>query len=185
MIGYGEGVVRQNIIRIFMTDRPHPDNQSINVNCAILTISDTRTIDTDTGGQLARQLLSAAGHVVTFYQIIPDEPAQIVELVDKLAIQGNVQAIILSGGTGIAPRDRTYEALTGLFEKVLPGFGELFRSLSYTEIGTRTISSRSIAGTYQGMIIFALPGSRGAVELGISKIILPELLHLVGQLRQN
>jgi molybdopterin adenylyltransferase len=168
-----------------MTDIPHPDRQFTPIDCAIITISDTRTIDTDTGGQLARQLLSAAGHVVTFYQIVPDEPEQIIDLLAELADRGSVQAVILSGGTGISPRDRTYEALVGLFEKVLPGFGELFRWLSYQEIGTRTISSRSIAGTYRGMMVFALPGSRGAVDLGISKIILPELPHLVGQLRQN
>jgi molybdopterin adenylyltransferase len=171
--------------KFFMPDFPHPDRKFTPIDCAIITISDTRTIETDTGGQLARQLLSAAGHVVTFYQIVPDEPEQIINLLAKLAQNGSVQAVILSGGTGISPRDRTYEALVGLLEKVLPGFGELFRWLSYQEIGTRTISSRSIAGTYQGMMVFALPGSRGAVDLGISKIILPELPHLVGQLRQN
>jgi molybdopterin adenylyltransferase len=168
-----------------MIDIPHADQQFMQINCAIITISDTRTIETDTGGQLAHQLLGGAGHVVTFYQIVPDEPEQIIDLLAVLASQGSIQAVILSGGTGISHRDRTYEALGGLFEKVLPGFGELFRWLSYQEIGTRTISSRSIAGTYRGMMVFALPGSRGAVDLGISQIILPELPHLVSQLRQN
>lgn len=166
-----------------MTKTPHPDDQLTPINCAIITISDTRTAETDTGGQLARQLLSNAGHEVSFYQIVPDEPEQIIVLLEQLASQEYVQAVILSGGTGIAPRDRTYEALSGLLEKVLPGFGELFRTLSYEEIGSRTISSRSIAGTYRQMMIFALPGSRGAVELGITKIILPELPHLIKQLR--
>jgi molybdopterin adenylyltransferase len=167
-----------------MPNIPHPDRQFISIDCAIITISDTRTPETDTGGQLVHQLLSSAGHEVKFYQIVPDEPEQIMALLEQLAAGESIQAVILSGGTGISPRDRTYEALTGLLEKILPGFGELFRSLSYTEIGSRTISSRSIAGTYRQMIIFALPGSRGAVELGITKIILPELAHLVQQLRQ-
>jgi molybdopterin adenylyltransferase len=167
-----------------MTKTPHPDDRQFTpIDCAIITISDTRTIETDTGGQLANQLLSGAGHQVKFYQIVPDEPAQIIALLNQLANERAIQAVILSGGTGIAPRDRTYEALSDLLEKVLPGFGELFRSLSYAEIGSRAISSRSIAGTYRQMMIFALPGSRGAVELGITKIILPELPHLVKQLR--
>jgi molybdopterin adenylyltransferase len=167
-----------------MTKTPHPnDRQFTPIDCAIITISDTRTTETDTGGQLANQLLSSAGNEVKFYRIVPDEPEQIIALLDELANEGAIQAVILSGGTGIAPRDRTYEALSNLLEKVLPGFGELFRSLSYAEIGSRAISSRSIAGTYRQMIIFALPGSRGAVELGITKIILPELPHLIKQLR--
>jgi molybdopterin adenylyltransferase len=167
-----------------MTKTPHPDDRQFTpIDCAIITISDTRTIETDTGGQLARQLLGNAGHEVKLYQILPDEPDQIMALLAELAEQGSIQAVILSGGTGIAPRDRTYEALSGLLEKVLPGFGELFRSLSYAEIGSRAISSRSIAGTYHQMMIFALPGSRGAVELGLTKIILPELPHLIKQLR--
>jgi molybdopterin adenylyltransferase len=169
-----------------MPNIPHPDDQQFtSIDCAIITISDTRTTETDTGGQLASELLRAAGHEVKFYQIVPDEPEQIIGLLNQLADEGAMQAVILSGGTGITPRDRTYEALSGLLEKVLPGFGELFRSLSYAEIGSRTISSRSIAGTYRQMIIFALPGSRGAVELGLTKIILPELAHLIRQLRQT
>jgi molybdopterin adenylyltransferase len=167
-----------------MTQTPHPDDQQFTpIDCAIITISDTRTTETDTGGQLAHQLLRSAGHEVKFYQIIPDEPEQIISLLEQLATQESIQAVILSGGTGISPRDRTYEALGNLLEKVLPGFGELFRTLSYAEIGSRAISSRSIAGTYRQMMIFALPGSRGAVELGLTKIILPELPHLIKQLR--
>jgi molybdopterin adenylyltransferase len=167
-----------------MTQTPHPDDRQFTpIDCAIITISDTRTTETDTGGQLAHQLLRSAGHEVKFYQIVPDEPEQIVALLEQLATQKSIQAVILSGGTGISPRDRTYEALSNLLEKVLPGFGELFRTLSYAEIGSRAISSRSIAGTYRQMIIFALPGSRGAVELGLTKIILPELPHLIKQLR--
>jgi molybdopterin adenylyltransferase len=167
-----------------MTQTPHPDDQQFTpIDCAIITISDTRTTETDTGGQLAHQLLRSAGHEVKFYQIVPDEPEQIVALLEQLAHQKSIQAVILSGGTGISPRDRTYEALSNLLEKVLPGFGELFRTLSYAEIGSRAISSRSIAGTYRQMIIFALPGSQGAVELGLTKIMLPELPHLIKQLR--
>jgi molybdopterin adenylyltransferase len=167
-----------------MTPQPHPDDQKFTpIRCAIITISDTRTIETDTGGQLANQLMSSAGHKVEFYQVVPDEPELITNLLIQLTQQKSIQAVVLSGGTGIAPRDRTYEALSDLLEKVLPGFGELFRALSYAEIGSRAISSRAIAGTHGQMLVFALPGSRGAVELGLTKLILPELPHLVKQLQ--
>jgi molybdopterin adenylyltransferase len=170
---------------LIINTQPHPDSQIHSIACAVITISDTRTIATDTGGQAAQQLIMADGHQVSFYQIIPDEPDQLLSTITALADQEQIQAIICSGGTGIAPRDRTYEALAGLLEKTLPGFGELFRWLSYAEIGTRTISSRAIGGTYRNLLIFSLPGSQGAVELGLSKIILPELNHLVKQLRQT
>jgi molybdopterin adenylyltransferase len=166
--------------------QPHPESISISINCAVITVSDTRTPDTDSSGELIKQLLLAAGHKIGNYQIIPDEPTQIRAQLD-IAIDSIplIQAIIFNGGTGISSRDCTYEAISSSLTKTLPGFGEIFRFLSYHDIGSRTISSRAIAGTYQHLIVFSLPGSRGAVQLGLEKLILPELIHLVTQLNNS
>jgi molybdopterin adenylyltransferase len=165
-----------------MRNQPHPEAQPDSIFCAVITISDTRTQDNDVSGQTIQQLLIAAGHQILHYQILPDEPAQIQSVLKTLAGIETLQAAIFNGGTGIAPRDNTYEALSVLLEKTIPGFGEIFRWLSYQEIGSRAISSRAIAGTYQQLLIFSLPGSRGAVTLGTNQLILPELRHLVQQL---
>jgi molybdopterin adenylyltransferase len=167
---------------MIMTSIPHPDSQISSIACAVITVSDTRTATTDSSGQLLQQLLTTAGHQVLFYRIIPDEPTQIGDLLTALSADQQVQMVVFNGGTGIAPRDTTYDALAKLLEKTLPGFGEIFRWLSYAEIGTRTIASRAVAGTYQNLLVFSLPGSRGAVQLGVSKIILPEMNHLIKQL---
>jgi molybdopterin adenylyltransferase len=162
--------------------QPHPDPMAISVNCAVITVSDTRTPDTDSSGELIKQLLLAAGHKVCRYQIVPDEPDRIrAQLAATIASPTPIQTIIFNGGTGISPRDRTYEAISSVLTKTLPGFGEIFRLLSYQEIGSRAISSRAIAGTYQHLLVFSLPGSRGAVQLGMEKLILSELVHLVIQ----
>ena len=162
--------------------QPHPDPMAISVNCAVITVSDTRTPDTDSSGELIQQLLLAAGHKICRYQIVPDEPEQIRAQLDAaIASTTPIQAIVFNGGTGISPRDRTYEAISVMLTKTLPGFGEIFRLLSYQEIGSRAIGSRAIAGTYQHLLVFSLPGSRGAVKLGMEKLILPELVHLVTQ----
>ena len=138
--------------------------------------------DLDSSGALIQQLLLAAGHRICRYQIVPDEPDQILaQLAATITTSPPIQAIIFNGGTGISPRDRTYEAISSLLTKTLPGFGEIFRLLSYQEIGSRAISSRAIAGTYQHLLVFSLPGSRGAVQLGMEKLIIPELIHLVTQ----
>jgi molybdopterin adenylyltransferase len=165
-----------------MTAQPHPDRSRPPIACGIVTISDSRTVETDRSGQTIYQLLEAAGHSVTVYQILPDEPAQITALLQEWGDRADLQVAIFNGGTGIANRDTTYEALSGLLEKELPGFGEIFRWLSYQEIGSRAIASRAIAGTYKHLLIFSLPGSQGAVTLGTSQLILPELNHLVKQL---
>ncbi len=165
-----------------MTSIPHPDSQISSIVCAVITVSDTRTVATDSSGQLLQQLLTTAGHQVLVYRIIPDEPTQIGDLLTALSADQQVQMVVFNGGTGIAPRDTTYDALAQLLEKTLPGFGEIFRWLSYAEIGTRTIASRAVAGTYQNLLVFSLPGSRGAVQLAISEIILPEMNHLIKQL---
>ncbi len=161
---------------------PHPDQTPLTVPCAVLTVSDTRTFETDRSGQLIQQALRSAGHSISFYKILPDEPDQIRSQVLAWCNSSELKTIILNGGTGIAPRDTTYDAIEQLLEKVLPGFGELFRSLSYAEIGSRAMASRAIAGVCQGKLIFSLPGSTNAVKLAMDKLILPELTHLVGQL---
>ncbi len=161
---------------------PHPDRQTFPVTCAVLTISDTRTRESDRSGQLAQQLLQAAGHFVLAYDIVRDEPQQILAwLTDR---HGDAtEAIITSGGTGLAPRDRTYDAVAQLLKPEIPGFGELFRQLSYQEIGTRAMASRAIAGLYGSKLVFCLPGSSNAVNLALTALILPELRHLISQLR--
>ena len=120
--------------------------------------------------------------VVRSYQIIKDEPREIQAQMVALGRDAQINAVIFNGGTGIAPRDTTYDALEKLLEKTLPGFGELFRFLSYQEIGSRAMASRAVAGVYQNKIIFSLPGSSNAVRLGMERLILPELVHLVKQL---
>lgn len=161
---------------------PHPDLTPVAVTCAILTVSDTRTLETDRSGQLVDQSLRDAGHQVIDYQLLPDEPEQIRRQVAAWCQATDIQAIILNGGTGIAPRDTTYDAIEQLLEKQLPGFGELFRWLSYQEIGSRALASRAVAGICRGKLVFSLPGSSNAVRLGMEKLILPELSHLVRQL---
>ena len=166
-----------------MTPQPHPDSTQIAVNCAVITVSDTRTQETDKSGQIIKQLLVDAGHQVIDYTIVKDEPEQIRAQMEIWGKRADLDALIFNGGTGIAPRDTTYDAIASLLEKTLPGFGELFRYLSYQEIGSRAIASRAIAGVYQGKLVFSLPGSSNAVKLAISQLILPELVHLVTQLK--
>jgi molybdopterin adenylyltransferase len=160
---------------------PHPDPTHWPVQCAVITVSDTRTVETDRSGQLIQQLLRTAGHDLISYTIVPDEPEQIQAQMAQLSL--TVETVICNGGTGIAPRDTTYDAIEHLLEKRLPGFGELFRALSYAEIGSRAIASRAVAGVYQGRLVFSVPGSSNAVRLAMEQLILPELRHLVGQLK--
>ncbi|HEU5089509.1 MAG TPA: molybdenum cofactor biosynthesis protein B [Roseiflexaceae bacterium] len=148
------------------------------IRCGIITISDTRTPDTDTSGAAIRTALEAAGHQVAHYAIVPDEPGQIVAQVRGFAAAG-CHVILTNGGTGIASRDSTFEAIDGLLEKRLPCFGELFRMLSYKDIGAAAMLSRATAGTYGDTLIFAMPGSSGAVRLAMDKLIVSQLPHLV------
>ncbi len=161
---------------------PHPDGSAIAVRCAVITVSDTRNVDTDRSGQLIQQLLMTQGHSVPFYTILPDEVAAITAELHLLAQQTELDVVILNGGTGIAPRDTTYDVVEQLLDKVIPGFGELFRFLSYQEVGSRAIASRAIGGIYQGKLLFSLPGSTNAVRLAMEKLILPEVVHLVKQM---
>lgn len=147
------------------------------VRCAVITVSDTRTVETDGSGAAMKTFLAEAGHTVAVYRIVPDEPQIISELLDELA--GEVEAILLNGGTGISKRDNTFEAISTKLEKTLPGFGELFRMLSYEEIGAGSMLSRATAGLYRNTLIFSTPGSTNAVNLAMSRLIIPELQHLV------
>lgn len=151
---------------------------------AILTISDTRIPETDKSGQTMRRLLEAAGHHVGHYAVIKDEPTQIRSELEQLAATGKVHVVLMNGGTGISSRDTTHDAIAALLEKRLDGFGELFRMLSYEEIGAAAMLSRAVAGIYRGVLVFSTPGSTGAVELAMDKLILPELSHLVWELRR-
>ncbi|MGG6294211.1 MogA/MoaB family molybdenum cofactor biosynthesis protein [Leptolyngbya sp. AN02str] len=165
-----------------MAHRPHPDDAPVAVSCAVLTVSDTRTVETDRSGQLIQHLLETAGHCIAAYRILPDEAAAIAAQVRQWGTDSAIEVVILNGGTGIAPRDTTYDAIEALLDKEISGFGELFRWLSYQEIGSRAMASRAIAGVHQGTLVFSLPGSSNAVQLALESLILPELVHLVRQL---
>ncbi len=153
------------------------------VRCAVLTISDTRTEETDTSGQLIRSLLSADGHSVVRYQIVRDDVWQVRKVVVSWLTDEEVDAIVTTGSTGLSPRDVAVEAIEPLLDKKLEGFGELFRSLSYGEIGSAAMMSRALAGVANGKIVFSLPGSPNACQLALQKLILPELRHLVWTVR--
>ena len=161
---------------------PHPDTRDVSLNCAVITVSDTRTRETDTSGQIIQQLLDDAGHQIVKYSIVPDEPAEIQALLNELDRQ-QLEVIIFSGGTGIAPRDTTYDVVNKWLAKTIPGFGEIFRYLSYQEIGSRAIASRAVAGVKNQKLLFSLPGSSNAVKLAVTQLILPELNHLVKQVK--
>jgi molybdenum cofactor biosynthesis protein B len=160
----------------------HRASSPKSICCAVLTISDTRTEDTDKSGQFILDSLKSAGHEVRGYRIVKDDPDQILDFIDETANSGTIQAVLINGGTGISKRDNTFEALDSLFEKKLEGFGELFRMLSYEEIGAAAMLSRASAGTYRGMIVFSMPGSTAAVRLAMEKLILPEIGHVVREL---
>jgi molybdenum cofactor biosynthesis protein B len=165
------------------TNNPCPDPPSHVVNFAVITVSDTRTTENDKSGNFIKQSLINAGHIISSYVIVKDEPDQIRPYMQGLVNNPELDAIILNGGTGIAPRDTTYDAIASLLEKTLPGFGEMFRYLSWQEVGSRAIASRAVAGIYQNKLVFSLPGSSNAVKLAIEQLIQPEIIHLVRQLR--
>ncbi len=165
--------------------QPHPDATVRSVTCAVITVSDTRTKETDRSGQLIQQLLTESHHTVGFYKVLKDEPDDLRTAIAFLQQRSDIEVLLFNGGTGIAPRDTTYDAIVELLDKSLPGFGELFRMLSYEEIGSRAIASRAVAGTIGHQILFSMPGSSGAVKLAMEKLILPEMAHLIGQLNGN
>jgi molybdenum cofactor biosynthesis protein B len=145
----------------------------------VLTVSDTRNERSDTSGDAIAALLEEAGHTLTARQIVPDEPAEVQRIVRHQLAERDANVIITTGGTGITSRDTTYEALAGLLQKRLEGFGELFRMLSYQEIGSAAMLTRACAGVCAGKLLFVLPGSEHAVRLAVTKLILPEMGHLL------
>jgi molybdenum cofactor biosynthesis protein B len=151
------------------------------VRCFVVTVSDSRTEETDDSGRICRELVQAGGHEVSGYRILKDEPADVAALVSEVCAGHKACAVLLNGGTGVSRRDSTFEAVDALLEKRLPGFGELFRHLSYQEIGAAAFLSRATAGLRGGVVVFAMPGSPEAVRLALEKLILPELGHVVGQ----
>lgn len=164
-----------------MSTHSHHAGDAVAACCAIITVSDTRDEVTDTSGQKIRELLTAGGHTVGHYCIRKDEPAQIRETLQTLA--SDIEVVLLNGGTGIARRDTTYEAVVSLFDKEISGFGELFRMLSYEQVGAAAMLSRATAGVSGNRVLFALPGSTKAVELAMTKLILPQMRHILGLLR--
>ena len=162
----------------------HKARGPVSLECGIITCSDTRTPETDKSGQLIRALLTKGGHRIGAYHVVKDEPVEVRELVRQLGAQPGLDALIINGGTGVSRRDSTFEAVDGLLEKRLPGFGELFRYLSYKDIGSPAMLSRATAGLYQGKVVFSIPGSSGAVRLAMEALILPELPHIVGETRK-
>ncbi|MFC2016372.1 molybdenum cofactor biosynthesis protein B [Chloroflexota bacterium] len=162
-----------------MSYQEHKEKAPRSVSCAVLTISDSRTEQDDESGKVIQGKLSQNGHRVLSYSILKDEADTIKKKIHELLGQGEIQVIITSGGTGASHRDVTVEAIYPILEKKLDGFGELFRSLTYQEIGTASIMSRAIAGVAGGKVILCLPGSLGAANLAMDKIILPEIGHMV------
>lgn len=152
------------------------------VACFVLTVSDTRTLATETSGRAIAELLEQHGHTVTGREVVRDEPAEVARIVRAALTGGDARVIITTGGTGIAKRDSTYEAVTALFEKRMDGFGELFRMLSFQDIGSAAMLSRAAAGIANGRAIFMLPGSEDAVRLAMELLILPELGHVAREL---
>jgi molybdenum cofactor biosynthesis protein B len=149
------------------------------VRCVVITVSDTRALESDTGGQTIVDLLVAGGHQVVQRHILRDEPDPMRKLLIDLSQEPDVDAILMTGGTGLGSRDQTFETVSGLFTKPLPGYGELFRTLSYAEIGPAAMLSRAAGGLVGRVLLLTMPGSQAGVRLAMEKLILPELGHLV------
>lgn len=170
-----------------MADAPRADSTPLehkrhaprSVGCFVLTISDTRTPETDTGGMVIRDLLRQGGHQVSGSAIVKDEPAEVQRVIREQCANPAVQVVLTTGGTGITARDATFEAVEAVLDRKLPGFGELFRMLSYQEIGPAAMLSRAQAGVRAGRIVVSLPGSPNACRLALEKLLIPELGHLV------
>jgi molybdenum cofactor biosynthesis protein B len=159
----------------------HRAEAAASVPTWVLTVSDTRSLEDDAGGALVAGRLEAAGHTVVGRAVVKDEAAAIERAVREALGRNDVRAVIVTGGTGVAPRDVTPEAVTPLLDRVIPGFGELFRMLSWQEIGSAALLSRARAGLAGGRVVFVLPGSRGALRLALDALILPELGHLAAE----
>jgi molybdenum cofactor biosynthesis protein B len=154
------------------------------VRCAVVTVSDTRSIETDVGGRTLFDLLQAAGHEAVDRQIIPDDPRLMSGLISTLKDRDDVDAILMTGGTGLGSRDQTFETVSGLLTKPMPGYGELFRMLSFEQIGAAAMLSRAVGGLVDRKVLLTMPGSPAAVRLAMERLILPELGHLVREARR-
>jgi len=163
----------------------HRASSPATLNVAVITVSDTRTPATDKSGELIVTLAERAGHRVVRREIVPDGPDQLKPLLEALSTRAELHAVLVTGGTGISPRDQTYETVVPLLTRSLSGFGELFRMLSYAEIGPACLLSRAVGGLIGQTVVLVMPGSRAAVELAMNKIILPELPHLVREARKS
>jgi len=149
------------------------------IGCWVLTVSDTKTPDTDTSGQLIKKLLTDAGHQVVGSSIVRDEPKDVQRVIREACANDEVRAVLVTGGTGVTSRDSTYEAIEAMLDKRLPGFGELFRMLSYQEIGAAAMMSRAQLGVHARRIVVSMPGSPNACRLALEKLVIPELSHLI------
>ncbi len=167
-----------------MGAKGHKKHSLPNISFSLVTVSDTRTKENDESGKIIIKLIEKAGHRVVEYGIIKDDMEMITAEAERLLSSDNVQAVIFTGGTGIAKRDVTVEALEPLMERKLPGFGEIFRALSMEEIGSAAMLSRATAGIASGKVIFCIPGSRGAVKLAVGKLILEECGHILWEMRR-
>ncbi len=165
--------------------REHKAQALASLNLAVVTVSDTRTLETDTSGALIVELATEAGHQVRARAIVPDDPEQMSPLLRRFADDPELHAILLTGGTGVSARDQTFETVSSMLTKPLPGYGELFRMLSYAEIGSACMLSRAVGGLIERVAVFVMPGSRAAVQLAMTKIILPELPHILREARKH
>jgi len=166
-----------------VTVEEHKTKSVKNVKCFVVTVSDTRNVSTDHSGQLIKELLATEGHEVLGYRIVKDDPTEVEDLLRQVLSRDDLEAVLLTGGTGISPRDGTYEVVSRLLDKQISGFGEIFRFLSYQDIGSSAVMSRAQAGVAAGKVVVSLPGSRGAVDLGMRRLVLPELGHMVSQVQ--
>jgi molybdopterin adenylyltransferase len=166
------------------THLEHEASAPQQLRCAVITVSDTRTPETDTGGRTVLEHLERAGHLVVGREIIPDEPARMRPMLESLSARDDVDAILLTGGTGISSRDQTFETVSGLLTRPLPGYGELFRMLSYQDIGPAAMLSRTVGGLIGRTIVLTMPGSPAAVRLAMESLIVPQLPHLVREARR-
>ncbi|MEE9191191.1 MAG: molybdenum cofactor biosynthesis protein B [Candidatus Aerophobetes bacterium] len=166
-----------------MSAEEHKAKSVKTVKCFVVTVSDTRNVSTDQSGQLMKELLASEGHDVLGYYIVKDDPTEVENLLRHALLRDDLEAVLLTGGTGISPRDGTYEVVSRLLDKQISGFGEIFRFLSYQDIGSSAVMSRAQAGVAAGKVVISLPGSRGAVDLAMRRLVLPELGHMVSQVR--
>ncbi len=155
------------------------------VTIAIVTVSDSRTPETDQNRQYIERRMAELGHRVAAYRLIKDEPDQVGAVIEELTAMPGVQLVLFNGGTGISPRDTTYDVVSRFLEKTLPGFGELFRMFSYQEVGAAAMFSRATAGVYHGTLVFSMPGSPNAVQVALEKLIIPEINHLAWEIARK